>query len=303
LNHSDVHKRMADYLEGDLSLDRRAVFDAHLDACAECRAEMEELRAISHVLSRLPDVEPPPNLTSDVMRRIRLGEAAPTWGDHFRTLLYELSSPGIAIPVSAMLAAFVLAVASGQFQWSLSRDGAGPGRVESAGVRQLQTIPREAAALAQRVFRSAHDAPARQIHRGGDATLVTAQPRAYIQVLPAASGGAGTVPSEQRQVRIVVRPSFGQSFADIGQGTPRSADDWLAVMLHQPAEFARRQASLSLAEREHWVRVLARRAAETGSAQVVADALRRSGGPEALRFASAFEAEAQLTSAQLARSR
>ena len=72
-------------------------------------------------------------------------------------------------------------------------------------------------------------------------------------------------------------------------------------MLHQPAEFARRQASLSLAEREHWVRVLARRAAETASQQDVLDALRRSGGPEALQFANAFEAEARLN--QIATSR
>ncbi len=56
MNHADVRNRMADYLEGDLSLDRRAVFDAHLDGCAECRSEMEELRAIPRLLGRLPNV-------------------------------------------------------------------------------------------------------------------------------------------------------------------------------------------------------------------------------------------------------
>ena len=84
---------------------------------------------------------------------------------------------------------------------------------------------------------------------------------------------------------------------------PRSADDWLAVVLQEPAEFARRQLSLSLAEREHWVRVLAQRAVETGSSQAVLAALTRSGTPASLAFASAFAAESMQATAVFATAR
>ena len=47
MNHSDIQNRMADYLEGDLSLSKRALFDAHLDACTECARELSEMRGTS----------------------------------------------------------------------------------------------------------------------------------------------------------------------------------------------------------------------------------------------------------------
>jgi hypothetical protein len=280
---------MADYLEGDLSLDRRAVFDAHLDGCDDCRNEVEELRSIPHLLRGLPDVEPPEMLATDVMRRIRQGEAAPTLGDRLRALLSELASPGIAIPSGAMVAAFVLALTSGQFQ--LSPPESTP---RSAASRQLAPIPPEAAALASDVFRR-NPAESRIVPRG-QAPRATGS-HAYFQLLPASTAG-GESASEPR-VQIVVRPSLADEFAS----GPRSADDWLAVVLHQPAEFVRRQASLSLAEREHWVRVLANRAVATGSADRVVEALQRRGGAEAVPFARAFAAEAQLASSRIARSR
>ncbi|MEE2663206.1 MAG: anti-sigma factor [Myxococcota bacterium] len=295
MNHKDVQNRMADYLEGDLALDKRAVFDAHLDGCAECRAEAEELREIPNLLRKLPDVEPPPMLAADVMRRIRLGEATPTLGDRIRSLLSELASPGIAIPTGAMLAAFVLALTSGQFQLSgtTSREPA-----ELSSAQRLAPIPPGAAALARRVFGSPSLVP--QLARSGHAP-VASQRRAYFELQPVSTerraGGA------QPRVRIVARPSLASRFAGSGQSSPSSVDDWLAVVLQQPAEFARRQASLSLAEREHWVRVLALRAAETGSTAAVIEALQRRGGNAARTFANAFAAEARLASAQLATSR
>jgi anti-sigma factor RsiW len=286
---------MADYLEGDLSLAKRALLDAHLEGCVDCRTEIAELRALPNLLRRLPDIEPPPMLAADVMRRIRLGEATPTFGDRIRSLLSEFASPGIAIPAGAMLAAFVLAVTSGQFQLTALTPQRGS---ELSSVRQLAPIPPEAAALASRVFASASLAP--QLVRDGDASAAP-QRRAYFELQPISTEQRGS--GAQRRVRIVARPSLASRFAGPGQASPRSVDDWLAVVLQQPAEFARRQASLSLAEREHWVRVLALRSAETDSTTAVIEALQRRGGSEAQTFARAFAAEAQLASAQLATSR
>lgn len=296
MNHADVQKRMADYLEGDLPIEKRAVFDAHLDGCEECRGEVEELRAIPNLLRRLPDVEPPAMLASDVMRRIRQGEARTTWLDRIQAFFGELSSPGIAIPTGAMLAAFLLAATSGKFsiEGLLNYGGA----AQPIVARQLAPIPPEAAALASRVFRLEESAPGVLV---SDTSGSPVRSHTSFQLQPVATGvqgGAG-----QRRVVIVSKPGLASSFAEPGQQSPRSADDWLSVVLEQPAEFARRQASLSLAEREHWVRVLARRAAETDTTEQVVEALRRRGGPQAMRFARAFAAEARLATSQIATSR
>ena len=68
-----------------------------------------------------------------------MGQPAP---QRLRDVLSELLSPGIAIPAGAMLAAFFLAVTSGQFEWSPARTTPRP------IANQLAPIPREATALA-----------------------------------------------------------------------------------------------------------------------------------------------------------
>ena len=160
---------------------------------------------------------------------------------------------------------------------------------------QLAPIPREAQAIADRVFARTPSA-----FVGSDSTLVAAKPPMVFQVTPAATGSAaGTNPT----VRVVVHPSLGSAFAAATQDMPRSADDWLAVVLQQPSAFAQRQASLSLAEREHWVRALARRAAERGVVDDVMRSLESSSRPEATALARAFAAQAELASSQTATSR
>lgn len=285
---------MAEYLEGDLALERRSLFDAHLDGCAECTDELSELRSTISLLHGLPDVEAPPQLTSDVMRRIRLGEATPTGFERVGEFVRDLFAPGIAIPAGAMVAACVLALNSGQFQMSFAPSHAS---IADAASIQLAPIPREAQASAERAFTTTLEgmrAPSGFV--GADPS----QPPTVFQVTPAATGSAaGTAPT----VRVVVRRSLGSAFASGEHGTPRTVDDWLAVVLQKPSEFAARQASLSLAEREHWVRALARRAVERGVAADVVNSLGTSSSPEATTLAKAFAAQADLTSAQIATSR
>lgn len=298
MNHADIRNRMADYLEGDLALDRRALFDAHLDGCAECSAELAELRSTIGLLHALPDVEPPAQLTNDVMRRIRLGEATPPRFGRIRDFVGELFAPGVAIPAAAMVAAFVMAVSSGQFQLPF---GAQRVALPQSAAVQLAPIPREAQAFADQVFAQASEGiRTPSAFRGGDSSLVASRPPAVFHVTPAATGGREDA---QPKVRVYVRRNLGLAFAEVGQGMPSSVDDWLAVVLQKPSEFAQRQASLSLAEREHWVRALARRAVERGVEAEVLRSLGSSSRPEATTLARAFAAQAELASAQFATSR
>ena len=109
MNHSEASALLADYMEGDLPLAHRARFDAHLDECAECVAELEALRGTVDLLRGLPDPAPPPDLTRSVMRPISkwkisvggrlVGESSqyetvvqyPTRKDVFSTLVSSLS--------------------------------------------------------------------------------------------------------------------------------------------------------------------------------------------------------------------
>jgi len=46
------------YYDGELSAERAAEVEKHLLTCADCAAELEQLRAISDVFSRVPTIRP-----------------------------------------------------------------------------------------------------------------------------------------------------------------------------------------------------------------------------------------------------
>jgi hypothetical protein len=104
---------MADYLDGELSLDFRALFDAHLDQCDDCSRELTDMRDTIRLLRTLPNPEPPVDLVSDVMQRIADGEAQPNWFERFLDQLSQWVIPRIAIPVTAVAAALMLTILTG----------------------------------------------------------------------------------------------------------------------------------------------------------------------------------------------
>ncbi len=104
---------MASYLDGELSLEKRALFDAHLDMCDECSRELGEMRETIRLLRNLPSPEPPPDLVSNVMERIAEGEGQPTWFERLSDRLHPLFAPAFAVPATAAAAALTLAVMTG----------------------------------------------------------------------------------------------------------------------------------------------------------------------------------------------
>ena len=122
MNHADVKNHLADYLEGDLSLDARALVDAHLDGCAECAEEVDQMLQTIRLLRMLPEPEPPPMITANVMRRIRAGEADPSLLERIRSVVGSILEPGFVLPASAVAAAALVVMAI-QDPTSLSRLG------------------------------------------------------------------------------------------------------------------------------------------------------------------------------------
>jgi len=77
MTHGEVRAELGDYLDGDLPVARRALVDAHLDACTNCALHLRELRAALDALHSLGDPEPPPGLVEAVLARIEAGEGRP----------------------------------------------------------------------------------------------------------------------------------------------------------------------------------------------------------------------------------
>jgi hypothetical protein len=105
VNHADIKKHLADYLEGDLPIGDRALVDAHLDACDSCAGEVEEMLQTIRLLRTMPDPETPPMIAADVMRRIRSGEGQLGLLGRIGRMLGGVLEPGFVLPASAIAAA------------------------------------------------------------------------------------------------------------------------------------------------------------------------------------------------------
>jgi len=73
----DIHRsRIADALRDRLSPDDAVALNAHLETCAECRAELAGLRQLWTDLAGLRAPVPPPSMPGDFERRLR-GDVVP----------------------------------------------------------------------------------------------------------------------------------------------------------------------------------------------------------------------------------
>jgi hypothetical protein len=69
--HDAFIDRLSDYLDDeDLSPSERAVIDAHLATCRECRATLAELREVAMRARSLPDAAPAANLWPGISERL-----------------------------------------------------------------------------------------------------------------------------------------------------------------------------------------------------------------------------------------
>lgn len=61
-------KKISAYLDGELSEDERARIETHLEECATCRADADELAAVSDALDVLEGLDPNPYFAARVKR-------------------------------------------------------------------------------------------------------------------------------------------------------------------------------------------------------------------------------------------
>jgi hypothetical protein len=71
MNCEKMENRLHDYVDGVLTPAERQEVERHLEACADCRAEMQFLQALRQQVARLPQsLEPPRDLWPEIAARI-----------------------------------------------------------------------------------------------------------------------------------------------------------------------------------------------------------------------------------------
>ncbi len=107
MNHDAIHPLLDDYVDGTLAPDRAAAVESHLEACADCRAEVTDTRSLLSAAAKLPrSIEPPNDLWSGIANQIdeRPSVLANSLGQRARTLWtmrYPLAAAAILLIVTS----------------------------------------------------------------------------------------------------------------------------------------------------------------------------------------------------------
>lgn len=328
MNHADVKKQLSDYLEGDLELADRARVDAHLDGCADCAGQVDEMRQMIRMLQTMPEPELPPMIAANVMRRIRAGETAPSFWQRVVRGISGVLEPSFVLPASAIaVAALVTLVVRDPNlldRWRTAESGAASGLAEQVGRSNSRAgLLADGVASGAPGPSSSFESVASELPRSSAAQRATRAPvqyrfhwstsvsdRAGQQIPPGFSAPAGARAGRSRFAENLAEPrTFSDSSAvragalrvaqpmagngaargDSSGGDPR--DEWLARGFEDPVGFAAFLESKSLAEQELWVARLAERAQARGLFEELVGRLRESGDVSAAILSDDFIAQ------------
>lgn len=159
---TDMHwtERLSEYLDGELGERDREALEAHVAACSECAAVLEDLRAVVAGARSLPDPPVPESLRSELWAGIapRLQPRRP-WYAGLRDLVAPLSGAGrrfsLSVPQLAGAALAVALVSAGSAWWIGGRNATAP--VPSGA--PVASAPRASGAGPATVIPAGFDAP------------------------------------------------------------------------------------------------------------------------------------------------
>jgi hypothetical protein len=103
MNCKLCRERLQDYLDAMLEAADQAQVSAHLDECAACRRELDELRKVVALVGSLDDVPEPMGFLQGVRERID----RPTVWERIRGLLTQPLRPGVSVAIPVIIVAFV----------------------------------------------------------------------------------------------------------------------------------------------------------------------------------------------------
>ena len=277
---------MADYLEGDLELDKRALFDAHIDECAECASEISEMRGTISLLHMLPEPRVPANMSREVMRRIQAGDTQSVWNEKLQAIFGLLLEPRVLAPISAAVLVLGLVIGTNplrlQYTEAPLQAGSTAAQASVAGVAPVRPgaeatneppvivlSERDSAGPRTRLVRLTPKQEMIALSRLLASTSPLSQIRFQVWPSPplaAAPRYRNSPPTSEFQT-VSAQPeglrSLGASGAPatsiaLNRSGQPSVDEWLARLQDDPGSFAGKLVTTSLAEQELWINHLAK---------------------------------------------
>jgi hypothetical protein len=108
--HARLKRRLSEYLDGALEGPAKERIARHLERCAQCRAELAELRGTVLLLRTLAtEEEAPEYLATRVLARLEAGEATPSWAERARDAALTLLAGPWAPAFISVIVLFVVA--------------------------------------------------------------------------------------------------------------------------------------------------------------------------------------------------
>jgi hypothetical protein len=259
---------MGEYLQGELTLGQRALFDAHLDGCESCADDLRALRSTVELLRELPTPDVPPHLVDRVIARIEDGEGRSRWWDGLAAF-WNLIDPSRYLPPLAAAALTSAAVIVGVRDLGL----------EIPGLRPPPASPEIASETAPAERLAAPRAPSPPPH--SERPLVILERRAA-----STADAAGTEAPE-----LIFRGLVGTSAAP-GAEADAVAEEETADVLTDPHRFLQEYRRVQAEARQAWLERMAARARHQAEMEELMRGLREDAGPEGRQLADRFEAVA-----------
>ena len=97
MNCTRCRKLIMEHFDHAIGDRDRGLLDGHMDSCPECRALMDDLRGILPTLESAPPAEPPSNLETLVMKRIRSAAEPPYGPDNLIKAMYASMGAAAAL--------------------------------------------------------------------------------------------------------------------------------------------------------------------------------------------------------------
>lgn len=107
--------RLSEYLDEELGAGERAGVEAHLDACAECRATLDELRRVVARAETLTDAPPGADLWPAIAARIGgpLAAPPPLWRRRLSFTLPQALAAGLMLMLASAAGVWLLVSGNG----------------------------------------------------------------------------------------------------------------------------------------------------------------------------------------------
>ena len=93
MNCGELETLLCDYVDGTLSLERKAEVERHLAGCAACAGTVRDAAAAVAFIGRAAEVEPPPELITRILFELPISRRAEERGRGLRARLGRLVEP------------------------------------------------------------------------------------------------------------------------------------------------------------------------------------------------------------------